>query len=189
MTTTKPLPWEESAHVVTVTGWACKTCRKWWGDDEHMARWCCSTDQPCECGGRKRKSYTVCDACLDRKRAEQWAALYKEAIEWDGQSPLACWNDSLFFWSVDDLINWLDQEEGRSLEDLRLVLAEEWGPRHFSLGDFLEDYLPEDFDGWAQFEDIDRAVNERIQAGRPWSYTSGNKAVTLDSVKRALGLD
>ena len=52
MTDATRLLYEESAEVVTVTGWSCKTCKRWWADDEHMARWCCASDMACDCGKR-----------------------------------------------------------------------------------------------------------------------------------------
>jgi hypothetical protein len=37
-----------------IEGWVCKTCRRYWGENEHMARYCCANDFPCKCGKRSR---------------------------------------------------------------------------------------------------------------------------------------
>jgi hypothetical protein len=157
-----------------------------------MARWCCAKDMPCECGGRTEKGYKVCKACRARNRAERWAKLYENAVEWDGEAPLADWDGDLFVFSLDDIISWLeggDEGDGRKLEDLRLVLAEEMKPPHFSLAEFLCDELPDGFDERGRFDDIDRVVNDEIEGGRPWSVTPSNRPVTLESVRAFLGED
>ena len=80
--TKEPIRYEDAAERRTVEGWVCKACRRWWGEDEHMARWCCSTDQPCACGNRRTKHYTVCDSCREKAELERW--LKKERRPYDG---------------------------------------------------------------------------------------------------------
>ena len=79
--------YEESAHEVTVTGWACRQCGRWYGNNQHMARWCCAKTIPCECGGRIVVSWVVCKDCRDRKEAEMEQSRYAAAeklTNWDG---------------------------------------------------------------------------------------------------------
>jgi hypothetical protein len=69
---------EESAGVTQVMGWSCVHCGHFWGQDERMARYCCATTFPCECGkARYDKGYTACKEC-SRTRREQ---ADREALE------------------------------------------------------------------------------------------------------------
>ncbi|HRH31971.1 MAG TPA: hypothetical protein PLK06_01470 [bacterium] len=79
--------YEESAAEVTVKGWACRQCHRWFGKDEHMARWCCAKTIPCECGGRIVGSWASCKDCRDRKEAAKKHELFANAVkltEWEG---------------------------------------------------------------------------------------------------------
>lgn len=181
----EPRPSEASAHVVTVTGWACKHCNRWWGDDECMARYCCATDFPCECGGRREKPYTHCKDCRDRRAAERWAA--KDAVEWDGTWPLAVWDDDAFFFDEDDLECYLDSRWGGELDDaLQLTTCRPDNGRHFEMNEYLQDSLPDD--STVDADDIDKTVNDWIALNAPFGWQATGDRVCLDSVRKRLGL-
>ena len=63
--------YEDQAEEITTTGFQCKTCKRFWGIDKHMASWCCSTSQPCECGGRKEKHWIKCQSCRTKDEQEK----------------------------------------------------------------------------------------------------------------------
>lgn len=132
--------YEEAAERRTVDGWVCKTCRRWWGSDEHMARWCCSTDQPCACGGRRTKTYTICDACREKKELEQWEK--RERRPYDGG---LLYSDaySRYFDDADDAADWA-ASEGLTYEDMRLLLCDKEYPHEIDPEDCYADSLPED---------------------------------------------
>lgn len=185
-----PLCYEDAAMHVTLTGWACVRCKRFFGnypDAEASARYCCHTEAPCkECGGRnlRSRSYTCCDACGEKHRTERWLALPR--VEWDGEAPLCLWDDDRFFWNADDLQSYVDGDDleiddpPRKLEDVRLVLAKPVKPREFEMADYLSDELPEDDD--TDFNDIDQIVNDYI-AGLPRLYHGSGKAVSLESLR------
>lgn len=134
--------YEDAAeHIGQITGWVCKTCRRYFGEDENGARWCCAGSLPCECGGRITGSYTCCDECRRKKSAERYAALPEEA--WNFDSPLALWDDDRFFFSSEDLADYLGNED-LTLDDVRLVLCEQNTVRGFEALDYFSDDLGED---------------------------------------------
>ena len=137
---TSAIRYEEAAERRTVEGWVCKTCRRWWADDEHMARWCCSTDQPCECGGRRSKHYTICDPCREKCEAERWEK--RERRPYDGGF-LYSETLSRYFDDADDAADYAAGED-ISYEDMRLVLCDKQFPHEIDGDDFYVDDLPED---------------------------------------------
>lgn len=189
----KGLPYEEAAHVVTVTGWACKTCRQWWGNgdrSEHMARWCCASSVPCPCGGRNlSKSYTICEACRDRKEEEEWQSALQGAVPWNGDVPLCTWRGDTYFFSPDDIEDYIDREVDVTLEGLRLCLCEPGKAREFNLGEFLSDDLPDDYHEGQKFGEIDEVVNAFIAAGPygdggPWGWYGSDVPVSMESLRQ-----
>jgi hypothetical protein len=187
---TEPKPvirYEDAAELrAGLSGWCCKRCGRYWGADEHMARWCCATELPCkECGGRNpNKGYTCCGACRRRRDDERWAKL--ERVDWDGESPLCEYDGDRCYFDADAVLEMIEDRiaEGGTLEDIRLVVCEPSTPRHFEMADFLGDDLPEDFDAGKDFAEIDEVVNDWIRARTPFSWHPGKKAVSVDSLPR-----
>lgn len=68
------IKYEDSAEFrKNLTGWVCSVCNRYWGTDEHMARYCCATSLPCGtdgCDGRKKRPYIYCDKCKSLKDQE-----------------------------------------------------------------------------------------------------------------------
>lgn len=183
-----PVRYEDAAQSVTITGWACKTCGRFYGDkpqSEHIARWCCATDLPCkECGGRNTcKSYTCCESCRLRHDEERWAKL--ERIDWDGVTPVCEWRNDRYYFSDGEVADEIAErlEDGGKIDDVRLVLCEPCDPPTFEMGDFLSDVLPEDFDPGKDFDEIDRIVNGWIKAKMPLSWFPTNKAISTESLR------
>lgn len=158
--------YEDAAERMTVTGFACKTCRRWWGEDEHMARWCCATDLPCECGGRKRKSYTVCEACREKAAAERFAA--KPRQQWDGKTPLYSETLQRYFFDDGYSLREAIEEAGGDPDALRLFICR---PRyaHPLEDEYWHDDMPPDEDLESVAPDLFRAIsalNEVIETRR-----------------------
>src|SRR5688500_6641284 len=102
---------EDAAHRVTVTGWACKHCSHYWGDDERMARYCCSTEHKCEtesCDARADKHNRFCDECSVTLRREEHMKL--SAKPYTGEVVCTPWGDDYFF-SKGDVLEWLAKHE------------------------------------------------------------------------------
>lgn len=187
---TKTLPpYEEAAEVVTgLSGWACKVCRRYWAEDEHMARWCCAGTLPCKsdgCANRvKKNAYVYCEPCLEKRRLERWLALPE--VPWDGKTPLAVDDDDLYFFSEDDLREYLE-ENGLKPEDLRLVLCEEEPKPRFDMSDLVGDYLPEGLDMEGDPSRLEAHVNAWIEKNVPQVWNHGKARPTSASLRAAAG--
>lgn len=187
MTTTTPIiRSEDSAEQRTVTGWACKHCGRFWGSEERMARYCCATDFPCECGGRRPKHYIRCDDCQRRQEAAKWAA--KPEIKWNGEFPIGLWDSDRYFFDADELFGYLDEFDGEeSIDDLRLTSCQETIGREFEMSEHLQDCLAEDQE--LDDEEINRVVNAWIAEHKPKTYEMTGERLSIASVKKALGME
>lgn len=181
------LPNEEAAEFVTnIEGWVCKTCRIFYGKGgERSARYCCEKDHACgtkDCVGRAKKPYTVCDPCRSKLDLERYLKL--EVADWDGEAPLASWEDDTYFFDVDSLADWL-AENDLKIEDAQLVIAENDGPPVFEMREFLADYLCDDnSDQLSDTGKIDKIVNKWIEENTPSTYLPGNKRPSIDSLRK-----
>lgn len=178
------LRYEDSAERLTVTGWCCKTCRRFWGEDEHMARYCCANDRPCECGGRVEPHWACCKDCRRKQRDASWAALPR--VEWDGETPLCVWDDDRYFFSQDDVVYYAESLMDKGVDPLsiRLVLCEPAAPPNFDMTDFLQDVLPDDSDAPAGYEAVEKTVNDWIKSKSPLSWFASDKAVSEESLRQ-----
>lgn len=176
---------EEAAERLTnIAGWICKTCRTFYGDKEHAeraARYCCEKDHACDlegCKGRAEKPYIYCKPCRDKKDRERWLALPE--VEWDGETPLVLHDDDTYFFSADDLQEYLDEHE-LTLEQVQLVVAVKEEPPQFDMSDHLTDYLPDgmDHDGDTK---INAVVNRWIEKHVPDVWVPGETRPSLSSM-------
>lgn len=187
--------YEEAAKETTVTGWACITCGRFYGNDggaERAARWCHATDLPCErCGGRNlNKSYTCCASCLIEKDAERWNAMPE--AEWDGKVALNVWGDDKYFFYAAEILDYLedaerDDGEPLKLEDLRLVLCEQVEPRRFEFADFFCDDLAE-CHADEDYSKIDDIVNAILRKDFPITWQPTQTRASLRSLMKETGM-
>jgi hypothetical protein len=176
--------YEEAAEVVTgLSGWVCKVCRSYWAENEHMARYCCAGTLPCKtegCQARVEKhSYMYCQSCMGTRDLNRWLALPE--VAWDGVTPLVMDDDDRYFFSEEDLNEYIADNELK-LEDLRLVICVEEGKPLFEMQSLLEDYLPEGLDS-GDPKKIDGVVNRWIEKNVPTVWVPGKTRPTHDSVK------
>lgn len=178
------LRYEDAAEQQTVTGWCCKKCSRFWGKDEHMARYCCSTSQPCdkECGRRTTKGHRWCEECANDENAKRFAALPR--VEWDGSTPLCTWDNDKFFFDVEQIEYYLEDNEGATLESLQLVMCEPANPRPFDINDYLYEEMPPDCaaSDLPGAKEAEKAVNDFIEKSKPLSWFPTNKAIILESL-------
>lgn len=133
---------EEAAQLKTVTGWISSDGR-FFGKDEHMARYAGSTHDMCVCGNEKELYYTICSTCRQKSARERFLALPYQ--EYNGEPVYSDHYDKWFF-TVDDIEIFLDEE----IEDEH----ERYGPLDLLVGkpiayrtlhyDFFQEYLAED---------------------------------------------
>ncbi len=182
--------YEENAHEVTVKGWACKTCNRWFGnnaDAEHIAIYCCATSMPCDCGERREKPYTCCEVCRSKLDLERYEKLPQKP--WDGKAPICTWRGDDYFFCVDSLVNYLE-DVGGDIADVQLELCEPVQPPYFEMHEFVSDAIPTDGDCSClpDTTGIDKQVNDWISENGPWAYEGAGVRPTLESVLEHTGL-
>ena len=182
-TTKAPVRYEDNAEQRTaIKGWCCKTCNRFWGDDQHMARYCCATDFPCKhCGGRTDKGRVRCDGCWQKEVCKRFEKL--EAKPYDG-SVVVTYDDDRYFFEEDELLEWLAdtiEGEGGNTDDVMLVFAESRQPswRH-SVSELVCDDLDPDSE-WDTSE-IDGIIAEWVKANAPTVYFPTKVRVDAASV-------
>lgn len=129
---------DEAAQLKTVTGWVSSTGR-FWGKDEHMARWDGSTHFICECGKTARKSYTKCDDCIAQKRREAYLKLPEQPYMGE---PICLADGDEYFFSEDELIEYLEDNELEA-DEVSLLFCEPNYLPELDL-DYFQDVMAED---------------------------------------------
>ncbi len=169
----------EAAQLVTVTGWATKDGR-FFGDNEHLARYCGSTHKSCD----KDESHPAhgtngyCEICAAAKRAERFNAM--QIVEWDEKTPLNLLDTEEYFFCADQINDYCFEHQATAA-DLKLVLCEPNNMHSvesdYWQGDFAEDTdLPEEV--WDALNTLNAAIEEH---GKAVSWSPGNKRVVLAS--------
>lgn len=200
---TEHLKYEDAAEMETVTGWSCKVCKRFYGAQEHLARRCCATELPCDCGGRNTdKCYTKCGACRTRNEATKWEALYAKAVKWDGSEwPIYSESQDRYFWNAEELHDWFEEQCATPDVDPRLIdlimkpkdlliaeaqfrLCSPNMGHPFEMNEFLCDVLAEDQE--VDSHEIDKVVNDWIVANAPYSWTGDGKAIRIESIQAFL---
>lgn len=158
----------EAAEIKTVTGWVSRSGR-FWGKDEHMARWEGSTHKLCECGNLIKKERSKCDFCSEKVRVEMYYKL--PLAEWDGKTPVALWDDDKYFFDEGDIEDYLEESELEP-EALRLVLCEPNYPRCID-EDYWEDSLPDDGEMPKDIKAKIEELNALLKSSKPisWSHS------------------
>jgi hypothetical protein len=176
--------YEESAEHRQVEGWCCTVCDRFWGDSEHMARYCCHTEKDCSCGRAKCDRYrTACDLCVEDKRKAAWAAREKHPCPDDWSVNPICVQGDRYFFDESDWQDFLaDLDPGADLNDLEPFICERQEVPEFDLNNFLCDFLPEDeFLGETEVED---KINELIRQAAPRTFSPTNKAIDVETLPK-----
>lgn len=146
-----------------------------------------------------RTHQSKCDACMEEQRRESWYK--KPAAEWDGQFPIGNWNDDKYFWHADELFEYMvcvsDEPKMAIIDDAKLLadIDEFWLTScrpsqvpEFDLLDYMNDYLPEDYDGLPEGgAELQEAVNNWVKSISPVSYYMTGERLCPDSLRRQLG--
>lgn len=155
---------EAATYRTNIEGWVNSEGR-FWGKDEHMARWSGCTHKACACGKQMSKHYTKCEGCRNRANMERYNALPEK--EYDGEYLYSHVADKYFF-SEDELLEYCEDEEVKP-EDLRLVFCE---PNYLGTLELNCDEFPEDAVSKEVLSKLDE-LNRLIQAHKPISYSPG----------------
>lgn len=161
----------EAASQKTLTGWVSGGGggypSRFYGTDEHSARWAGCTHMKCECGNPMEKSYTKCDACRRKSARERYLSLpFKE---YDGKEYVVEWDGDKYFWSLEDLTDYMEENEIKGID---LLFCD---PIYFSHID-SEDIASEAHEDWEPTPELEAKVkelNDYISTLPAHSYTPG----------------
>lgn len=179
-------PYAEAAEYRTdISGWVCRTCMRYAGEDERLARYCCTHQHVCECGKLTENNYTICDDCRVKRAKERIDNAPRE--DWNGTTPL-CTESDKFFFDSGDLSDYL-YDEGLAVKDVTLYLCRPNTVPEFEIHEWLHDEMPEDLDelpgGWRA---VEKAVNDYLKQHQPLSWWSTSTIATPESVAKQLGV-
>ncbi|UTG62418.1 hypothetical protein J2O09_05535 [Elizabethkingia anophelis] len=158
---------EAATYRKNIEGWVSSNGR-FFGKDEHMARYDGSTHNKCECGSIAQKGYLKCDSCLRKDRIERYEKLpFKE---YTGE-PVFSWDQDQFFFSEDDIVIYMEENY---LEKIALLCSEQ-NSYYEVANDYWADIMPEDSDGDLP-DELQKALdnlNTVVKSLPPCSYSAG----------------
>lgn len=170
---------DQAAKQVTVTGWVSRQGR-FYGDNEHLARWDGCTHMTCECGAVHEKGWTICETCRRKAKDVRYAAL--PVVEWDGKTPLCLFDDDKYFFSEDEVLDYCE-EEGVAPSNLQLVVCEPQYAHQVDPDEEYQDLMPEDqymADVAPEIVEAFNALNEAIEkCDKPLSWVAGTKRTAV----------
>lgn len=142
----------ESAEAATfktdISGWVSSDGR-FFGNDEHAARYAGSTHKICECGNEHERGWTKCEECRAKYAQEKY--LERPYQVYDFVTPVYC--DERYFFNSDEIVDFMVDN---NLTTLDLEICEPVTAPY--IDDYAVDELPED---WA-LEDADKELSAMI---------------------------
>lgn len=159
---------EAATYRTDISGWVSSTGH-FFGKDEQAARYKGSTHTRCECGEAAKHPYTACEECRRKKMVERYNALpFKE---WDGKEALCVYGDDKYFFSEEDLLEYLYEHEMNG-SDIMLVLC---APIYYQPID-MDTIASDAWEGWepdAKLEKLVSEFNKKLKELPPHSFTQG----------------
>lgn len=169
---------DQAAKFVTnLEGWVDRQGR-FWGDDEHMARWSGATHIPCDkCETPTKKGFTQCESCREQNKIERYKAL--EKVIWDGKTPLYSEAHDEWFFDEESILDYLFEHETTPTK-LRLVTSSPQYLNELDI-DYFVDVLPEDdYCLPDEVEEAMEAFNKVIRKSKPVSWVPGQYAAIVE---------
>lgn len=136
-------------------------------------------DNCVKCGNEFKKEYSFNNKCSMCKFADELERYEKLAlIEWDGETPLCIFNDDKYFFSVDDIQEYIDEQEDLNIEDLMLCVCEESSFLQIDYQHFADVV----HDEWEPSDEMKRKLeefNDFLRAESTNTWFQGKQRVTL----------
>ncbi|MFJ5159479.1 hypothetical protein ACIP6T_09900 [Pantoea sp. NPDC088449] len=170
---------DEAASIQTLTGWVDRSGR-FWGQDEHMARYCGSTHRICDKNPDHgiRASNGYCEKCWEASRQEKFIGLERKV--WAGE-PLVIFDDDTYFFDAESLVDHC-LENNVLPSELKLLICTPNYPREIDMNDHFEDIIPDGGDHhdipeaiWLAAE----ALNKAIRESEPISWCGSEYAAII----------
>lgn len=165
---------EAAKYTTGVEGWV-DSGGRFWGEDEHMARYSGCTHIKCkDCGAKiPVRGYLICDDCRNKRDIEKYNNMPSK--QWDGNTPLYSDSSDEYFFDEESLLNYIEDYESKR-ESMRLIICEP-----IYLSNINEDYFYDDLSGDGELPDaVVKAVdtlNKIIANEPPVSWIPGKYAV------------
>lgn len=162
-----------------IKGWVGKNGR-FYGENKNMGISDNSTHKTCSEGHVYGKSWISCPKCSEDGGLKRYLDL--PVIEWDEETPIMSYDNDTFFKDIEEVIEYLENDEDITLEDLRLVICT---PNHLNEvnSEFWSDIIPEEHDlkdiVSEEFNKKLAELNEIIDKHGPISWGAGYKRVDL----------
>lgn len=154
---------EEAAKYkeIELKGWV-SSDGFYFGEDEHLARYKGCTHVKCECGASMEKMYTLCIDCRNRNKRK----LYNEMPfkEWDGETPLYSNSADEFFYTIDEIEDYMEESMGHGDDtSLQLIICEPVYPFEINLSEIYSRILADDMDLPKVLVDAEKKLNQTIR--------------------------
>jgi hypothetical protein len=148
---------------------------------KELAIYATITHDKCSCGNLMRRGRLYCDCCRLKKRNEDYKS--KTHIEWDGVTPLVLFDSDVYFFSEDEIYDYINNEEldKDQIEELQFMLCEPCHLREIDLG-YWSDVFPDNFDEDIHIPDFMKKLNEFnefISKHEPISWTESKFRTTV----------
>lgn len=173
---------DEAASIKTVTGWVARDGR-FWGNDEHMARWCGATHRKCKNKPDEHPIHVIngyCEECRRESRQEKFAQM--ERAVWAGE-PLVLFDDDTYFFDIESLADYCWDNSILPCE-LQLLICEPNYPPEFDIVQHCEEIIPEggDHNDLPQaILDAADALNKAIKESAPVSWSGGDRVAIVSN--------
>jgi len=145
---------DSAKYVKNIEGWVSKN-GKFFGKDEHIARWDGCTHVKCSsCGEYVDKKYSICEKCAKKRKDDVYLNYKEELFNWD----VPLYSDYLdkFFFNADEFESTLEDIQipsDVSIRDfLKLVICSPQYCNEINPYDLYCDILPEDDDDYIPLE-------------------------------------
>lgn len=162
----------EAAKKETLTGWVSGGNggypKRYYGEDEHMARWAGCTHLKCECGEIMGKSYTRCEKCRHKLDVERYNAL--KFKEWDYVEPVCTWGGDTYFFDIETLEEFMLENEQWEID---LIICDPVHYRHIDSEDVVKGESHEDWEPPAELEKKIEKFNDYLRTLPPHSWMPG----------------
>lgn len=139
-----------------------------------------STHKNCEkCGIKFKKQFTYdkyCEKCSFEVDAEKYLSL--PCVEWDETTPVCIWGDDTYFYSLDDIEFYCEDNEVEASQ-LKLVLCEQTSFSQINIYDLLQDDVHEDWEPDAELVRLEKQLNDYLKSADTNTWKAINKRVVI----------
>jgi predicted Zn-ribbon and HTH transcriptional regulator len=151
---------------------------KYWAD--RISKDQLATHADCQdCGVEFEKDYTYskrCFNCQSKHDAEVY--LKMEVVEWDGKSGLCLHDTDTYFFDIDDVLEYAEENEVEPHE-LKLVLCTPTSFSQINISEHVQESVHEDWEPDAELERLEKALNDYLATASTNTWTAGNKRVII----------